>query len=79
MQRQFPGACIHRDLQHVKKNIKDNAGKLQDTNLKTYITDVVEFSAKLSQPSEFHTVWKDTLGRLRNEWHEKCGSKDRLV
>ena len=79
MQRQFPGACIHRDLQHVKKNIKDNAGKLQDTNLRTYITDVVEFSAKLSQPSEFHTVWKDTLGRLRNEWHEECGSKDRLV
>ncbi|CAE7237276.1 unnamed protein product [Symbiodinium sp. CCMP2592] len=63
MQRCFPGACIHRDLQHVKKNIKDNACKLQDRNLKTYIT-VVEFSAKLSQPSEFHTVWKDTLGRL---------------
>ena len=44
MQRQFPGACIYRDLQHVKKNIKDNAGKLQDTNLKTYITDVGVFS-----------------------------------
>ncbi|CAE7255102.1 unnamed protein product [Symbiodinium sp. CCMP2592] len=60
MQHCFTGACIHRDLQHVKKNIKENACKLQDRNLKTYITDVVEFSAKLSQPSQFHTVWKDT-------------------
>ena len=53
--------------------MKDNKGKLSDPNLLDYIIDVAEFSAKLSQPNEFHTAWKDTLGRLRDEWQEDSG------
>ena len=53
MQQHFSTARIHRDLQHVKKNIKNNKGKLSDPNLLDYIIDVAEFSAKLSSRTSF--------------------------
>ena len=46
------GAKLHRDLQHVKKNVLKNCSKLRDAELRTWLLDVVEFTAKLGQLEE---------------------------
>ena len=64
---------LHRCLQHVKKNIRDESGKrdsvtgqprLRNSELLSVILDFVQFSATLPCDIQFHTFWSSILTRM---------------
>ena len=70
---------VHRCLQHVKSNIRDESGKrdvatgrtrLQNKELLGPIIDWVEFSAFLPSDIEFHSFWTSVLTRMSSNQEE---------
>lgn len=71
-----PVVYLHRDLQHVLKDVKD-AAKLKDdvTGKKRLprdeflpvLTSFIQWSAFLGTDLEFHTFWEETLSRMEAE------------
>ncbi|CAE7888767.1 unnamed protein product [Symbiodinium microadriaticum] len=68
----FPDAALHRDLEHIKKDVKRTGSmKKVDSELTMEITEIIQFSAKVAHPLQFHVIW-DTLRRLRDpeDWNQ---------
>lgn len=64
---------VHRCLQHVKWNVRDEAGRrdaatgrarLKNRELLSVLTQWIEFSAFLPSDMEFSTFWSSVLGRM---------------
>ena len=69
----FPGATLHRDLEHIKKDVKRIGSKKKvDPELTLEIAEIIQFSAKVAHPLQFHVIWEDTLRRLRDpeDWNQ---------
>ena len=69
----FPGATLHRDLEHIKKDVKRIGSKKKvDPELTLEIAEIIQFSAKVAHPLQFHVTWEDTLRRLRDpeDWNQ---------
>ncbi|CAE7487165.1 unnamed protein product, partial [Symbiodinium sp. CCMP2592] len=70
----FPDATLHRDLEHIKKDVKRTGSKKKvDPELTLEITEIIQFSAKIAHPLQFHVIWEDTLRRLRDpeDWNQE--------
>ncbi|CAE7726547.1 unnamed protein product, partial [Symbiodinium sp. KB8] len=70
----FPDAALHRDLEHIKKDVKRTGSKKKvDSELTMEITEIIQFSAKVAHPLQFHVIWEDTLRRLRDpeDWNQE--------
>jgi len=69
----FPNADQHRDLQHVKRNVKDwmskKSGNLKESSLRDGILARFAFSSAFLQ-FEFHVFWTFLLERLQGELGE---------
>ena len=69
----FPDATLHRDLEHIKKDVKRiGSRKKVDPELTMEITEIIQFSAKVAHPLQFHVIWEDALRRLRDpeDWNQ---------
>ncbi|CAE7224230.1 unnamed protein product [Symbiodinium sp. CCMP2456] len=74
----FPDATLHRDLEHIKKDVKRIGGRKKvDPELTMEITEIIQFSAKVAHPLQFHVIWEDTLRRLRDpeDWNQDSAEK----
>jgi len=83
LQEELPRTWIHRCLEHVKKNIKDEAPKMVDRatgkrrmtdrkELLPHLIDHVNVSSKFGVPQEFSVCWEAVIARLKDpdDWNE---------
>ena len=56
----------HRDLEHIKRNLRGWKGKFNDPKWREYLTEHLEFTSKMHSKVHFKAVWKNTLRLLED-------------
>jgi hypothetical protein len=56
----------HRDLEHIKRNLRGWKGKFNNHKWRQYLNDEVEFTAKMHNKVHFQAVWNNTLRMLED-------------
>lgn len=68
----FRNAHIHRDLWHIKKDLRKSSSRLTDKNFAAYLAEVATASAWSPSRPEFFQVWHDVVSRMEDteDWNE---------
>ena len=63
----FPDAALHRDLEHIKKDVSRTGSKNKvDSELTMEITEIIQFSAKVAHQLQFHVSVIPQCKRLQS-------------
>ena len=62
-----PGLRTHQERRQAHRDKKK-----VNPELTLEITEIIQFSAKVAHPLQFHVTWEDTLRRLRDpeDWNQ---------
>ena len=71
-----PNARLHRDLEHIKRDLRKQSGKFSDKEFVGETVDLTTFSAFLPNTPQFAAPWLSFLRRLEDvdDWDEDAAA-----